>query len=173
MLAERNVPFVAHSGVRETVNWNCDRRRNIQDIAKDFGNGVVDFTNVPTDHDDMWEAYEKRLGTPETTWDTYRESGELHVAAERGREFMEWLQTRPERNVVVCSHCAFLRCFWNFGVGGEDVPFQPEQILDDREVASNVPVVRYCGEDGSFAESIRVSFENCELRSLVVAFPKD
>jgi hypothetical protein len=81
MLAERNVPFVAHSGVRETVNWNCDRRRNIQDIAKDFGNGVVDFTNVPTDHDDVWQDYEKRLGTPEI-WDTYRESGELHVAAD-------------------------------------------------------------------------------------------
>jgi hypothetical protein len=81
MLAERNVPFVAHSGVRETVNWNCDRRRNIQDIAKDFGNGVVDFTNVPTDHDDVWQDYEKRLGNPEI-WDIYRESGELHVAAD-------------------------------------------------------------------------------------------
>jgi hypothetical protein len=34
-------------------------------------------------------------------------------------------------------------------------------------------VVRYCGEDDSFAESFRLSFENCELRSLVIAFPKD
>jgi broad specificity phosphatase PhoE len=173
MLAERNVPFVAHSGVRETVNFNCDRRRNIQEIAKDFGNGVVDFTHVPTDHDDVWEAYEKRLGTPEKTWETIRESGELHVAAERGRQFMEWLQTRPERNIVVCSHRAFLGCFWNFGVGGEDVPFQPPQILDDREEAINVPVVRYCGEDASFAKSIGSGFDNCELRSLVIAFPKD
>jgi broad specificity phosphatase PhoE len=171
MLSERNVPFLAHNGVRETVNWACDRRRNIKDIAKDFENDGVDFTHVPTDHDDVWEAYEKRLGTPEK-WDTIRESGELHVAAERGRQFMEWLQIRPERNVVVCSHCAFLRCFWNFGVNGEDVPFQPPQLLDDREEVTNVPVVRYCGDD-SFAESIRLSFENCELRSLVVAFPKD
>jgi broad specificity phosphatase PhoE len=173
MLAERNVPFVAHSGVRETVNFNCDRRRNIQDITKDFGDGVVDFTHVPTDHDDVWEAYEKRLGTPEKSWENIRESGELHVAAERGRQFMEWLQTRPERNVVVCTHSAFLRCFWNFGVKGKDVPMQPPQILDDREKATNVPVVRYCGEDASFAESFRSSFENCELRSLVIAFPKD
>jgi broad specificity phosphatase PhoE len=173
MLAERNVPFVAHSGVRETVNFNCDRRRNIQDITKDFGNGVVDFTHVPTDHDDVWEAYEKRLGTPEKSWENIRESGELHVAAERGRHFMEWLQTRPERNVVVCTHSAFLRCFWNFGVRGKDVPMQPPQILDDREDATNVPVVRYCGEDAGFAESFRLSFENCELRSLVIAFPKD
>lgn len=171
MLAERRVPFVAHSGVRETVNWNCDRRRNISDIAKDFGKDAVDFTHIPTDHDDVWEAYEKRLGTPEQ-WDTIRESGELHVAAERGRQFLEWLQTRPERNIVVCSHCAFLRCFWNFGVGGGDVPFQPPQMNDDREDFTNVPVVRYCGDDG-FAESIRLSFENCELRSLVIAFPKD
>jgi broad specificity phosphatase PhoE len=169
MLVERDVPFMAHSGVRETVNYNCDRRRNIQHIAKDFGKGEVDFTHIPTDHDDVWEAYEKRLGTQ---WDSIRESGELHVAAERGRQFMEWLQTRPERNVVVCSHCAFLRCFWNFGVNGEDVPFSPPQMNDDREDTTNVPVVRYCGDD-NFAESIRVSFENCELRSLVVAFPKD
>jgi broad specificity phosphatase PhoE len=171
MLAERKVPFMAHSGVRETVNWNCDRRRNILDIAKDFGKDNVDFTHIPTDHDDVWEVYEKRLGTPEK-WDTYRESGELHVVAERGRQFLEWLQTRPEQNVVVCSHCAFLRCFWNFGVNGEEVPFQPQQINDDREDTTNVPVVRYCGDD-TFAESIRVSFTNCELRSLVVAFPKD
>jgi broad specificity phosphatase PhoE len=171
MLAERKVPFMAHSGVRETVNWNCDRRRNILDITKDFGKENVDFTHIPTDHDDVWEVYEKRLGTPEK-WDTYRESGELHVVAERGRQFLEWLQTRPEQNVVVCSHCAFLRCFWNFGVNGEEVPFQPQQINDDREDTTNVPVVRYCGDD-TFAESIRVSFTNCELRSLVVAFPKD
>jgi broad specificity phosphatase PhoE len=169
MLAEKNVPFVAHSGVRETVNYNCDRRRNIQHIAKDFGKDEVDFTHIPTDHDDVWEVYEKRLGTE---WDSIRESGELHVAAERGRQFMEWLQTRPERNVVVCSHCAFLRCFWNFGVNGEEVPFQPPQINDDREDPTNVPVVRYCGDD-TFVESTRLSFENCELRSLVVAFPKD
>jgi broad specificity phosphatase PhoE len=173
MLAERNVPFVAHSGVRETVNFNCDRRRNIQDIDKDFGKGVVDFTHVPTDHDDVWEAYEKRLGTPEEKWERIRESGELHVAAERGREFMEWLQTRPERNVVVCSHRAFLGCFLNFGVGGKDVPFAPPQILDFREGETNVPVVRYCGEETSFAQSIQAGFDNCELRSLVVAFPKD
>jgi broad specificity phosphatase PhoE len=171
MLAERKVPFMAHSGVRETVNWNCDRRRNILDIAKDFGKDNVDFTHIPTDHEVVWEVYEKRLGTPEK-WDTYRESGELHVVAERGRQFLEWLQTRPEQNVVVCSHCAFLRCFWNFGVNGEEVPFQPQQINDDREDTTNVPVVRYCGDD-TFAESIRVSFTNCELRSLVVAFPKD
>jgi broad specificity phosphatase PhoE len=171
MLAERKVPFMAHSGVRETVNWACDRRRNISDIAKDFGKDDVDFSHIPTDHDDTWEAYEKRLGTSEK-WDTYRESGELHEVAERGRQFMEWLQTRPERNVVVCSHCAFLRCFWNFGVNGEEVPFQPPQINDDREDATNVPVVRYCGDD-TFAESIRLDFVNCELRSLVVAFPKD
>ena len=169
MLAERGVPFMAHSGVRETVNWNCDRRRNIQHIAKDFGKDVVDFKHIPTDHDDVWEAYEKRLGTQ---WDSIRESGELHVAAERGREFLEWLQTRQERNVVVCSHCAFLNCFWNFGVNGKEVPFQPPQMNDEREDFSNVPVVRYCGDE-TFADSIRLFFENCELRSLVIAFPQD
>jgi hypothetical protein len=58
MLTERNVPFMAHSGVRETVNWNCDRRRNISDIAQDFGKDDVDFTHIPTDHDDVWEVYE-------------------------------------------------------------------------------------------------------------------
>jgi broad specificity phosphatase PhoE len=139
-------------------------------MVQDFG--VVDFTHVPTDHDDVWEAYEKRLGCHET-WSDPRESAEIYAAAERGRQFMEWLQTRPERHVVVCSHRAFLRCFWNFGVGGEDDPFLPPQTLDNREDATNVPVVRYCGDLDGFAESLRRGYDNCELRSLVVAFPKE
>jgi broad specificity phosphatase PhoE len=174
MLAERQVPFVAHPGVRETVNYNCDRRRNVKDIQQDFGKDVVDFTHVPTDHDDVWESYEKRLGCHET-WSDPRESAEIYAAAERGRGFMEWLQTRPEEHVVVCSHRAFLRCFWNFGVNGEAVPFLPPQALDNRQAedATDVPVVRYCGDQDGFAESLQRCYDNCELRSLVVAFRKD
>jgi hypothetical protein len=79
MLAERQVPFVAHPGVRETVNYNCDRRRNVQDVQQDFGKDVVDFTCVPTYHDDVWESHEKRLGCHET-WSDPRESAEIYAA---------------------------------------------------------------------------------------------
>jgi len=166
------LPVMAHPAVRETVNYNCDRRRTVAEIAADF-DSTVDFSQVLSPHDDLWAAYEESLGCYET-YDQHRESGELYKVADRGRHFFEWLDTCHESHVVVCSHAAFLRCLWNYGQHADGtIPFQPPQTLDDRgpdEV--NVPVIRYCGDDdqGTFAKSMHESFLNCELRSVVVAF---
>jgi hypothetical protein len=45
------------------------------------------------------------------------------------------------------------------------------QHLDDRGVdAKNVPVFRYCGDDEAFMSTMQQDFDNCELRSLIIAF---
>lgn len=167
------VPFLAHCALRETVNYNADKRRPIDEIAADFydSSSIQFTTHVATNHDDLWQSYQDRLGCHET-YKRHRESGELYKVADRARTFFQWLAARSERHVVVCTHAAYLRCLFNFGQTG-GVPMQPPQHLDDRDVkVVDVPVVRYCGGDAAFQESFRTSFENCELRSVVIGFPQ-
>ena len=167
------LPVVANEMVRETVNYNCDRRRSVAELAKEHP--VVDFSHIETEHDPVWEHYEARLGDHQA-YPGHRESAELHVVADRGRNFFAWLAQRPENRVVVCSHAAFLRCLWNYG-HAPTVPLQPLQDLDTRKVvtdadggdtSSNEPVVRYM--DQEHGDSLKADFENCELRSMLVAF---
>jgi broad specificity phosphatase PhoE len=170
---DNTIPVLAHELIRETVNYNCDRRRHVNELTNEFGHHVDfsemdDGTNV---HDPIWESYVQDLGDDETYTD-HRESGELHVVAERGRRFFEWLAKRPEEHVLICSHAAFLRCLWNFGLS-EEVPLQPPQTLDKREdPAKNHPVVEFIGGE-LFEGSLRRDYENCELRSMVIAFPNN
>lgn len=170
VLANRkDLPVVAHEYIRETVNYNCDKRRSIEETAKDFP--MVDFSHIPHAHDAIWESYLERFGCHET-FPGHRESGEVHVVAERAKMFMEWLADREENHVVMCSHAAFSRCLWNFGHEGTQAT-EVEQIHDDRgEDAVDIPVVEFFGEDKEFAKSMQRKFDNCELRSVVLAFCK-
>ena len=153
--------FVAHESLRETVNFVCDKRRSVTEIAKDFP--MVDFTAVVDDEDPIWRAYEDRLGD---VWEHPRESADLVNVAARGRTFFQFLRDScPANEVVVCTHSAFLRCILNWGYG---VPMKPPQTLGGEEEVH--PVVRYCG-DKEWEEQMRASYENCELRSMVVVFP--
>lgn len=162
---DESVKFIAHEGVRETVNYVCDQRRPISQISAEFPR--VDFSLMSHDHDDIWQGYDARLGTD---YDAHRESAELCVVAERGRNFLSWLKSQPQRTVAVSSHSAFLRCFFSWGQS-RGVPSMPEQTLDTRDGGGrDVPVVRYCGEDGCFEDMLRADFANCELRSFLVVF---
>lgn len=178
VLEKRNgkIPVMAHESIRETVNYNCDRRRTVTELQADFA-GQVDFSSCDNDHDAIWAAYEERLGSDQD-YTGHRESAELHVVAERARTFFEWLRQRPEQHVAICSHAAFSRCLWNFGHEHQDSlsaeRFRAtlvDQTLDTRqgENAKDVPVVKYCG-DTDFELSLRKDFDNCELRSMIVAF---
>ncbi len=167
-----NVRVLAHDGIRETVNYNCDRRRLRSVIQKESvcpttKLPLVDFTHVATEHDDVWDAYERRLGCHET-YTGHRESAELYVVADRARRFLQWIMVdRPETHIAVCSHAAFLRCFWNFGHG--DVPKLVPQVLDERKRKDDVPVIRYDSANKDFTQRMRDDFENCELRSVIIA----
>jgi broad specificity phosphatase PhoE len=166
-------PVIAHEFIRETVNYNCDRRRTISEIQREWDATTIqiDWSHIPDDPDFIWNKYEQQLGCHET-WTRHRESAEIHVVAERGRQFFQWLRQRPETHVAVCTHSAFLRCILNFGLS-EQVPMQPPQILDRREhPIVNPPVVRYFGSDNQPIDQVPWrDYENCELRSMIVAFP--
>jgi len=148
--------IVAHDAIRETVNYHCDRRRNRSELQAEFPQ--VDFKLVQSDEDDVWQHYESWLGADYTH---HRESSQLSRVARRGRTFCEWLTSQNAQHIVVVSHAAFLRCFWNY----PDVPMAPKQRLED--CTDRDPIVQLEG-DGEWQASMRTSFENCELRSVLL-----
>jgi broad specificity phosphatase PhoE len=158
--------FMAHECLRETVNYACDRRRVISEIQADHPE--VDFSHIDNHEDEVWNYYDELLGKD---YDGTRESAHLYKVAERGRSFfVEWLKARKEEEIVVCSHEAFLRCILNWGQEG-GVPLMPEQHLDNRGDEQDVALFRYCGDDSTFEEYMRSGYNNCELRSFLIAFP--
>ena len=162
-----HVPVLAHEAWRETVNYNCDRRRHLEKIQKEFPH--VDFGGCVDGHDAIWHEYRQRLGDD---WDTHMESAELYRVAKRGWEGFRALEGRPESQVVVCTHSAFLRCILNWGQQGGVPKLMPQQ-LDDREDKTSTKLFGYAddlvplenGEEVSFEEYMRRDFRNCELRS--------
>jgi broad specificity phosphatase PhoE len=179
---------IAHEAIRETVNFNCDRRRMMHEIVQDFAimpeknkqpqegandaadakdslsfSTMIDFhSQISTPHDDLWEHYEKWLGTHEE-YQEHRESAQIYKVAHRARLFFSWLAAREEQHVIVCTHQAFLRALWNFGQPGGRVGTDLPQVLDDRRrgarihndrvVVHDEPVVRFCGGGGGRSSS--------------------
>lgn len=166
--ARPSIPIIAMESIRETVNFHCDRRRPVAALSTDFP--IVEYDMVPN-HDTAWDAYHSQLGPPEA-FTTFRESAQIYKVAERGRHFFGWLASRSERHVVICSHCAFYRCLWNYGQEGEakGIATDVEQGLDDRLDSEDHPVVRIQGDD-DFVRHMRTDYQNCELRSVRIGFP--
>jgi hypothetical protein len=178
--------MVAHEMIRETVNFNCDRRRTVNEIMTehthvDFSSYSLETQETPH-HDAIWEYYEVRFGCDET-FQEHRESGEIHVVADRGRSFFQWLLQQPQQHIVICTHSAFLRCIKNFGhlneVEEDDegssilgVPRAPPQHGDQPNVIS--PVLKYSGDTSDdrnhndFAKAMKKDYANCELRSMIL-----
>ena len=161
------IPFVANEDIRETVNYECDRRRPLVELQKDFSR--VDFGTIQSNEDGIWKHYEERLGVD---YVGPKESAELYTVAERGRRFWQWLSEQPEQQVVVCTHSAFLRCTMSWGQTG-GVAMQMEQRLDERPNPTNEPIFRYHSSDDDdkeedFETYLRADYANCELRSFVM-----
>jgi hypothetical protein len=131
----------------------------------------LDLSSILTDDDSVWEVYAVELGD-DKSHTMHRDSAELHVVAERGRKIFQWLAHRLVENVMACSHAAFLRCLFNFGMS-ELVPKQPSQDLDRRgDDAKHHAVVKYMGEEESIEMWLRGYYNNCELQLMVIAFPR-
>ena len=169
--ARPTVQVIAHEGIRETVNYNCDRRRNLSEIRNEFPQ--VDFAPLADQEEDpLWEYYEKWLGSDQE-YTTHRESAQIYKVGERGRTFLfEYLIHRPEEHIVLCSHRAFSRAFFNFGHGDSGNHTRDvEQTLDSRTNKEDDIIFRYMGEDETFGKSLRADYNNCELRAMILAFP--
>jgi broad specificity phosphatase PhoE len=162
------IPFVALEAIRETVNYACDRRRPISELEPHFQDRV-NFDEILHDHDELWEQYERRLGS---NYIQQRESGELHRVADRAREFFTWVRARPEQELIVCTHSAFLRALVSWGQPGGVLWIMP-QVHDSRhpKPEQEIPILQYRGDDEDFEAYMRRDYDNCELRSFMVAFP--
>jgi broad specificity phosphatase PhoE len=95
--AATKVPFVANELVRETNGKHtCDRRRETSEAARDFP--MVDFSALDSKED--------------PTWTEQRETSAAISC--RGYSFLtEWLRQRPEKEIVVATHSAFLLTVFN------------------------------------------------------------
>eukprot|EP01041_Mallomonas_annulata_P009132 gene9132-18921_t len=89
------IPWIALECVREVTGLHpCDKRRPVSVTSTDFPH--VNFEHLVSDEDPLYHLYSNS-----------REPEEKVV--ERCREFMRWLSLRPEREIVVVTHSAFLR----------------------------------------------------------------
>jgi broad specificity phosphatase PhoE len=186
------VPVLALEALRETVNYNCDRRRRISDVADEFPQ--IDFSFCQNDEDEIWMSYQKRekdqakriasnnkgdlVDTTTPTQKNYLESAQLYVVADRGRQALEFIESLPQSKIAVCTHSAYLRCILNWGQTG-GVPRTFDQTLDDREDPTRQDkLFDYCYKDNdcsskqkseldraSFEEYMREDYKNAEIRS--------
>jgi predicted GIY-YIG superfamily endonuclease len=73
-----------------------------------------------TDEDDLWASFEQKHGNA-TQYTGLRESAHMRTIAHRSARLFAWLQARPEREIVVVSHAAFLRSTMSFGAHRKDL----------------------------------------------------
>eukprot|EP00977_Amphora_coffeiformis_P028751 scaffold36858_cov199-Amphora_coffeaeformis.AAC.1 len=163
LAARPNTPVIAHEYIRDTINFQCDRRRPVANLASEFP--IVQFDLVPN-HDTRWDAYEAELGSAEEYTD-YRESAQVYKVADRARTFLQWLGSRPENHLVVCTDAGYLSTLVNFGYG-DHYKVTP-QTLDDRADKEDKPVLNFKGDE-EFAQTMRADFDHCEMRSVRIAF---
>lgn len=175
-----NVPILAQEAWRETVNYNCDRRRSFATISSEFPrlHGFSPLDAHRDTHDDniddpVWDTYRQRLGDD---WETHMESAELHVVADRGLQGFRLIQERCESQIVVCTHSAFLRCIVNWGQKGGVPKLLPQRLVEMDLPEDQPPKQHKLFEYASLMENdeqglqafenyMREDYENCELRS--------
>lgn len=93
------IPWLALDEIREQTGLHpCDKRIPVSLRSKEFA--YVDFKNVVHDEDLLYFKY---IVSREPANDVAR----------RGGEFMDWLSSRDEENVLVVTHSAFLTHFFD------------------------------------------------------------
>mmetsp|Transcript_19597 Transcript_19597/g.54485 ORF Transcript_19597/g.54485 Transcript_19597/m.54485 type:complete len:244 (+) Transcript_19597:90-821(+) len=125
-------PILACELVREQLGRNpCDKRRPMSELKLAFPG--VDFSQVESESDTQWEAYGAE-----------RREGVADIQA-RARQFLEWLESRPEKRIAVVAHSAFL-------------------TLGLLPLFIGLP--HY---DPELSDSMGVYFQNCEMRSYTMS----
>lgn len=83
--------FLGHQDISECSGKNiCDKRRALEEIKAEFTS--VDWSQIVDEEDPLWtEERESARGL-----------------SDRGYSFLMWLQARPEKEVAVASHSAWL-----------------------------------------------------------------
>ncbi|KAG8466659.1 hypothetical protein KFE25_008038 [Diacronema lutheri] len=88
------VPFMAIEAAREQMGVHtCDARNPLDDLRRDFPQLDCSQMADGPDDDALWSATERE--TPA-------------AVCERAHQLMLWLRARPEREVAIATHSAFL-----------------------------------------------------------------
>lgn len=105
------VPWLSHEGCREELGLlEANKRRSIDDIRADYPG--IDFSAIEHNEDVPWEEYGDRLETP-------------LEKSERIYEFLtEYVMNRPEKEIAIVSHSAYLFTLLNAVVDIEDEPLR-------------------------------------------------
>lgn len=92
------LPWIAVENVREQTGLHpCDKRKPISVHRTNYSH--VNFDHIASNEDPIYHKY--ILREPDND-----------VAA-RGREFINWLKERPEKEIIVVTHSAYLRHLFN------------------------------------------------------------
>jgi broad specificity phosphatase PhoE len=89
------IPWIAHELAREQTGLHpCDRRRPTSELKGEFA--MVNFDLIEHEQDPYYYQFTEA-----------REPDDVIIS--RGRQLLQWLGTRTERNIVVVTHSAYLR----------------------------------------------------------------
>ena len=88
------IPWIALESIREQTGLHpCDRRKPVSEHSKTYTH--IDFSTMIDNEDKLYSQYSLREPRSDVTT--------------RAREFMSWLEHRPETEIIVVSHCGYLR----------------------------------------------------------------
>ena len=123
------IPWMANEDLREQAGYHpCDRRRPISEHRASYPH--VDFSLATNDSDPLYFA---QVG---------RETSEQ--VSRRQNNFLHWLGSRPEREILIVTHSAYLHNLF-------------DNLLE-------VDIAQEEGKSGVF--------RNCEMKSYCLTFPK-
>jgi broad specificity phosphatase PhoE len=136
------IPLVACEHWRETVNYLCDKRRDVSTLQTEFP--YVDFAPLqPHDADPIWSQYDMKYGS-HSRYMEHREAKDKKALKQRARKAWTALAARPEKSIAVVSHRTFYgHLFGN--MEGSVVSYHNDKV---KEFLTGNP------------------FDNCELRSV-------
>ena len=102
-----SIPFVGLECVREQTGLNpCARRMPVSVHKTEYP--VFDFDLIESENDAMWHKYTAMYpGGREPEADVVN----------RGLEFLDWLEKRNEKSLIVVTHASFLRMFFTQLIG--------------------------------------------------------
>lgn len=127
------IPFVVHDLLRErSGKYTCDQRRSKTDITKDI-QPLYDYTGDSIDFDSYGYPHEE-----DNYWSTNRESDES--VTQRAIQFIQWLATRPEQELVVVTHSSWLKHL--FRAFGENIHHKDQKTL--HRLAGNAEIRSVC-----------------------------
>jgi broad specificity phosphatase PhoE len=118
------VPWIALECLREQTGLHpCDKRFPISFYQENYP--YVDYSFIESDEDPLYPLYEDRR-EPHEDMD------------QRAKQFLNWIQTRPETEIVVVSHSAFLRGLFQRVLFPSD-PFTRFENCETRSFAMYFP----------------------------------